>query len=400
MDCKGKIGTQGLYYLLKSIGYENVSINTRETEPNIFRLNASHGKCGKNPILIKKILKFPDVNFSEYVYDLETTEGIFHSGIGEMIVKNTDSNYVNFPHLKKASDCWEHSVKVATEVSRIFPKPMSLAFEEKIYAKFMILTKKRYMSLACKKDGILDTKISKKGVLLNRRDNCEFVRKVYSNVVMDIFNQKDIEHIVEYILEELNKLCGKVYDAENFLITKSIGEIGELKPYVSTDKNNKTCYKIGDYKVKILPSDEKAREKQFKLKNCETEEEYYLRCLPAQAQLSEKMRNRGQLVAAGSRIGYVITTNGGHTAKQYEKVEHYDYFCKHSRILSIDYLYYLKQLSNPLDQILDIIYTGKLDKNGKVWKKEFMFEQYKIRLQKAKLIAEIENLNKPKIIFI
>lgn len=318
---------------------------------------------------------------------------------GVLVYGDTDSNYINFPHLKKANECWDHSVKVAKEVSGLFPKPMSLAFEEKIYAKFMILTKKRYMSLACEKDGVLDTKISKKGVLLNRRDNCEFVRRVYSEVVMSIFYKRDIEYIVNYILEELNKLCSRVYETKDFVITKSIGEIGELTPIQSVDKNNKPCFKIGDYKVKILPLEEASREKQFKLKNCNSEKEYYLKSLPAQAQLSEKMRSRGQLVAAGSRIEYVITTNGGYTAKQYEKVEHYEYFCKHSSVLSIDYLYYLKQLSNPLDQILDIMYIDKCDHNNKKWKKEFMLSQYQIRLRKAKVICQIQNLNKPKIRF-
>lgn len=315
---------------------------------------------------------------------------------GILVYGDTDSNYINFPHLKKANECWDHSVKVAKEVSSLFPKPMSLAFEEKIYAKFMILTKKRYMSLACEKDGVLDSKISKKGVLLNRRDNCEFVRKVYSEVVMSIFYKKHIEDITYYILSELNKLCGRVYETKDFVITKSIGEIGEIVPVEGKDKNDKPCWKIGDYKVKKLPDNEKEKEKQFKLKNCDSEEDYYLRSLPAQAQLSEKMRNRGQLVAAGSRIEYVITTNGGHNAKQYEKVEHYEYFIKHSNILCIDYLYYLKQLSNPLDQILDIMFY---DKPGIKWKKEFMIDQYKLRLQKCKLISEIENLSKPKIKF-
>jgi DNA polymerase elongation subunit (family B) len=310
---------------------------------------------------------------------------------GVLVYGDTDSNYINFPFLKTSMECWDHAIKVSKEVSSMYPKPMSLAFEEKIYAKFMILTKKRYMSLACERDGVVDTKISKKGVLLNRRDNCEFVRKVYSDVIMSIFNKKNVDDINTYLIDELNKLCSHYYPTKDFVITKSIGEVGELEPLEATDaKTNKPCWKIGDYKVKLLPKDEEERKKQFKLKNCDSAEDYYLRSLPAQVQLAEKMRNRGQLVAAGSRIEYVITTNGGHKAKQYEKVEDYAYFSKHSNSLSIDYLYYIHQLSNPIDQVLQIMYGQK----------DFILNQYKYRLSMRRLVLkEIESLFKPKLYF-
>jgi DNA polymerase elongation subunit (family B) len=392
MDCKGKIGTQGLYLLLKSIGYDNVSINTRETKPNIFRINGTKNKMRKSPIAIKKNILLSETSISDYVYDLETDIGVFQAGIGELMVKNTDSNYVNFPHLKTAQECWDYSIKVAKEVSKKFPPPMSLAYEEKIYWTFFILTKKRYMSLACERDGVLDTKISKKGVLLQRRDNSNFVRNVYGDVVMMIFQTKTKEEIVSYILDKLNELCGGVFKPSEFVITKSVGDTGDLQiREVEDEEKKKIVYKVGDYKVKPLPENKTQREKQFKLKECEDEKTYYLRCLPAQAQLAEKMRNRGQLVSAGSRIEYLITTTGGHTAKQYTKVESIEYFEKHSGVLSIDYLYYLKQLANPLDQILYIMYGESY--------KTFTLEQYKLRLLKNKICEIIKSYSMSKLVF-
>src|SRR5690606_1155674 len=126
---------------------------------------------------------------------------------------------------------------------------------------------------------------------------------------------------------------------------------------------------------------------QFKLKKCNNAKDYYLHSLPAQVQLSEKMKERGQLVAAGSRIEYVITMNGGHLAKQYEKVEDSNYFRKHGSVLELDYLYYLKQLVNPLDQILDIIYSIPDDDKYK-FEKGFMMRQYKFRLLRSKMLTE------------
>ena len=82
---------------------------------------------------------------------------------------------------------------------------------------------------------------------------------------------------------------------------------------------NPTKGLMGDYKVPILPIDSVEREKQFKLKKCFREQTYYLRCLPAQVQLAEKMRKlRGQRVEPNSRIEYIICNYGDKNAKQYE----------------------------------------------------------------------------------
>jgi DNA polymerase elongation subunit (family B) len=269
---------------------------------------------------------------------------------------------------------------------------MSLAFEEKIYWRFFLVSKKRYMTLQCERDGVIKTnddgteKLDKKGVLLTRRDNCNFIRKVYASTVMSIFHKENRDDIIFNIITELNKLCSHFYTSDNFIITKSVGDTGNLEPHQTTNDKGKTCYKVGDYTVKLLPTEEKKRIQEYKLKNCNTPKEYYLKSLPAQAQLAERMRKRGQLVSAGSRLEYVITTNGGHTAKQFTKIESVDYFNKHSRSLCIDYMYYLKQLVNPLDQILNIIFD----------KKDFMMEQYKLRRTYSKVIDELNNLFAPK----
>src|SRR5690606_18932003 len=114
-------------------------------------------------------------------------------------------------------------------------------------------------------------------------------------------------------------------------------------------------------------------------------EEYYLQHLPAQAQLAHKMKNRGSLVSAGSRIGYVITTTGGHTAKQYIKIESSEYYSKHTMSLSIDYLYYLKQLTNPMDQVLNIIFKDDC--------KDFVLKQYNYRYKvREKVLNGIKKL--------
>jgi DNA polymerase elongation subunit (family B) len=277
---------------------------------------------------------------------------------------------------------------------------MNLAFEEVIYWRFFIITKKRYMSLACERDGVLDGKIHKKGVLLQRRDNCNFIRNVYKDVIQKVFDRVDSDEILYGVIQYLNSLCSHSFGHKDFVITKSVGDHGGLIPEPAKDDKGKDCFKCGNYKVKLLPEDEKKREHQFKLKDTRDPTEYYLRCLPAQVQLAERMRRRGQLVDAGSRLEYVITTKGGHKAKQYVKVESHPYFAKHACSLDLDFMYYLKQLANPMDQVLNIMFLNKDGQKYK-YKRNFVLEQYKYRLNvRGKMLNELKNLFAPKLKFV
>jgi DNA polymerase elongation subunit (family B) len=390
-DNKGKIGAAGLFYLANSLDYK-VSINTRKDKLDVYRLTCTKGSQRKKEYKVKKIISLG--NTEQYVYDLETENHHFSAGIGKLIVHNTDSNYISFPHLSSAHEIWEYSEYVAAEVSKLFPESITLAFEEVIYWRFMILTKKRYMSLACGLDGVVSDEIQKKGVLLARRDNCQFIRDIYGTIILKIFHEKSLEDIIQYALDEFNKLCSGFYDYKKFIMTKSVGSTNNMildQHYI--EKKIKKAM-IGQYKINVLPTEPFARAYQFKLKNSETELQYYTRCLPSQVQLAQKMKRRGQPVEAGTRLEYVITTVGGHKAKQYIKIEHVDYYKQHSSILQLDYLYYLKQLTNHLDQVFNVIYKDKLELN-------FTLNQYKFRSQfRSKLLQEIRNIYKPVIKFI
>lgn len=316
---------------------------------------------------------------------------------GVLVYGDTDSNYVSFPKLKTAQECWDYASLVAKKVSETYPKPMALAYEEKIYWRFFILTKKRYMSLGCDPDGKIHSKISKKGVLLQRRDNSPYVRQIYEQVVMKAFKIEEYKtredqyrDVIDTVLTDFNKLCSRSYSYDQFIITKSVGDIGDLVPYLGKDKKDQDCFKVGDYKVKILPEDADEKQALMEKKECQTEKEYYLRCVPAHVQLAQHMRERGKIVPAGSRLEYVVTTKGGPKAPQYEKIESADYFKNHSRILSIDYLYYLELLVNPLDQVMNVAFQ-----KVKGFVPDFIAQQHKIRLQHKKVIDEINKIFRP-----
>lgn len=412
-DCKGKIGCQGLYYLFCSLG-ENVSINTRESKPDIFQLNST-GKFRKNPTAIKKIIDLGYNDENEFVYDIETTRGRFFAGIGRLILKNTDSEYVFFPHLhdssksrsENAAVLWDHCLKVAAEVTKLYPAPMKLEFEEEIYHRFLILSKKRYMYRTMKREGIVKNKVGNKGVLLSRRDNSNVVRDVYAGLVERVFDRKPESEILDWLMDKILEMFHRKVDADKFTITKAVGGVGNLplinevniqwiKRIESGEENQSTevlekleqgKVVVGDYTIPILSKEPVERARQMKMKEASNPIEYYTHCLPAHVALAMKMKSRGTRVDDGTRLEHLVTVGNGHKGKLFSKVEDVNYYKRHSAYLKIDKLYYLKAMTRPIDQVLRACFGMKY----------FMKNLYKHWLNREKVLESL--VAKPNIIF-
>ena len=395
---KGAIGSAGLFYLMKSIGYQ-VSINTREDKVDIFKLTGSTPeiKMRYTPNAIKKIIPLESKD-NEYIYDIQTENHHFAAGIGQLVVHN--SNYINFPHLKTAEESWDYALKVSKEVSALFPPPIYLEFECAIYWQFFILTKKRYMYRACGRDGIVDKKIGKKGVLLARRDNACLIRTIYEKLISMIFDKIPRNDVINYILDELNRMCSNSVPHKDYVITKSVGDINNMnvsEPY--KDEKGKWKVKIGNYIAPMLPKNAKEKEKEILKKEAIDDIDYYRKCLPAVVQLAEKMRSRGQRVDVGTRLEYIIV-DSGKNKKQYEKIESIDYFLQHNDILRIDFYDYVKLMINPIDDLLNVAFNKNIE-DGYRFKKDFILEQHKFRsVYRKKVIDEIKNLFSPRLMFI
>jgi hypothetical protein len=86
---KGQIGSAHLYYLSKSIGLRP-RLLVRKDKPLIYSIAHVSGKRSmKTDNLVTKVECY---NYEDkYVYDLETVNGTFQAGVGEIIVHNTDS---------------------------------------------------------------------------------------------------------------------------------------------------------------------------------------------------------------------------------------------------------------------------------------------------------------------
>ncbi len=350
--CKTPVMTQGVYFLGRVFNmYNPLSLRvesdcyliTAMAVPNNFTDIVPLGPC------------------DGYVYDIETEDGTFHAGVGELIVKNTDSVYVRFPDKADESyeNLWDFCELVEREINNLFIKPMHLSFEEAIYTRFFILTKKRYVCLKSDRHGTISDNLMIRGILLTRRDNADVIRDIYRKTIMSIFYKEDNDKILDTILQHIHGMFTFQHPLKMYMITKSIGD-------------------VSDYKIRALPEDVAKRQKRLKELKC-TEDTYNDKALPANIQLAEKMRRRGKLVSAGQRIEYVVTQPDQHTARQFDKLEDFDYARDHSDIVRIDPLYYLKLMSKPLDEILKVGINVE----------QFVLTQYKWRLQYHKVLAQL-----------
>nr|QDY51635.1 DNA polymerase family B [Mimiviridae sp. ChoanoV1] len=223
---KGKIGSSMLFYLAKSIGL-NVSINTRNDKRDIYKLTCTNKKLRKECNEIKKI----DYLYTteDYVYDIETETGNFNTGF-ELIVKNTDSIFINFNPKDKTGKLLEEkeglkrSIELGVEAEKYiqqFLKPPHKLEYEKTFWPFILFTKKRYIGDKYEFD--LDKyKQTSMGIVLKRRDNAAIVKHVYGGIMNIIMKEKDIPKSIEFLKEELKKLIDGKFPMEMLQITKSI----------------------------------------------------------------------------------------------------------------------------------------------------------------------------------
>jgi DNA polymerase elongation subunit (family B) len=323
-----------------------------------------------------------------------------------IVYGDTDSAYTIFPGVPKEK-LWELARKVEKEIdeSGIFPAPMYLEFENAVYGQFLILSKKRYMWRDYNEDGTLSDKVGAKGVLLVRRDNSEFERTLYRTIVNKVFNYESFNSVLDCIITRLNECNSSSITFKDFVISKSVKNITE-------------------YKIKPLPLDPTKKQKRLDDLNC-TENEYALKCLPAHVQLADRERSRGIRIDDGQRIDYLVSNMGKVDGKLFNKLEDPEYQQQYSQIIGIEYLYYVRKVTTPLDELLGIIYKDDMNiqninttytytptwdkilrkarktyiQNG-TRKTRYIESQYKLRLTKNKVLCQLKSLFIPKIRFI
>lgn len=332
------------------------------------------------------------------VYDLETAEGRFHCGVGELVVKNTDSIYCHFKSKQDSGTIWRLAKSVEGEFIKLFPKPMKLVFEEKIYQTFLILTKKRYMAYTCNQDGTIDKDLTIRGVLLARRDNCRWIRQIYEKVVRSIMDRASQDEILGYVnTAVLDLFLWRVTSIADFVVSKLVGKDYKIRPLPEDVKKfQKRCLDLHLQDVPTTMNVEEIQANNHKLSEDPlgvTAPSWLVRYVekaqPAHVQLAMRLRRRGHPVEAGTRIEYLVVENDDIKAKLNDKVEDPLYYRTHCDLLRVDRLYYLLSLSKPLDQLLAVVFKLK----------NFTKNLHGVHSNHKKLMQELEDRGRPRVFF-
>lgn len=160
---------------------------------------------------------------NNYVYDLETENHHFSAGIGEIVVHNTDSTMPDL-HITDPSKAWEISDKLAEEVSALFPE--DIVMENEKVMRIFTIKKKMYAYLPVGKDGRVIEEIDKifsKGLLTARRDNCQWMREFYKDVLFAILCLKNMDEVFDIILYHILRLVRRQVDLYDLTIIRSVG---------------------------------------------------------------------------------------------------------------------------------------------------------------------------------
>lgn len=311
---KSQLSSSQIAYIIQSIGY-NVSINTRQDKPDIFRMNYSSKKHRKNPNLIKKISLID--GYDDYVYDLTTTNHHFAAGVGNLIVHNTDSVFFTFNLKDKntgepvvGQKALEVTIEFAKEAGHLATKflkdPHDLEYE-KTFMPFCLLSKKRYVGMLYEEDPH-KCKCKSMGIVLKRRDNAPIVKDVYGGIIDILMKDKNIDKSIDFLNGMLDNIVNQKVNINKLIISKSL----------------RSFYKNPDQIAHKVLADRMG------------------------------VRDPGNKPGPGDRIPYVYILNKKKNDLQGNRIEHPDYIQKNKT--KIDYGFYItNQIMKPVLQIYSLI---------------------------------------------
>ena len=224
IETTDQLEAQKYIILLQSLNYY-ISIDYYN---NIYKINYTKINDYTN-INIQKIEVLHHY-YNGYVYDIETEFGVFHGGIGNLILKNTDSIFCKFPlkdtegELIFGKNSLPVAIKIGKDVEKniasIMPYPQKLNYEKCLYP-FILFSKKRYVGNLYEID-VNKFKQKSMGIVLKRRDNANIVKKIYGGIIDIILNSQDLDKSIKFLREELTDLVNGKTDIKDLILSKTL----------------------------------------------------------------------------------------------------------------------------------------------------------------------------------
>jgi DNA polymerase elongation subunit (family B) len=214
-------------YNIENLKLYDISLDYINNEYNIICTKKNNRNIINNAI--KKIEKLYD-SYNDYVYDLETEEGNFQAGIGNIIVKNTDSIFCKFPHYSDTGkrvygkEALEIAIikgqEIEKSIKKIMPLYQNLAYE-KVLWPFILLSKKRYVGNLYEKDPN-KKKLKSMGLAIKRRDYAPIVKIIYGGIIEILINQSNLSESIRFLRDSLQDLIDGKMSLENLIVSKTL----------------------------------------------------------------------------------------------------------------------------------------------------------------------------------
>jgi hypothetical protein len=345
-DIKGNIGSAGMYFLMKKLGF-NVSLNTRNDKEKIVRLTVTKKKQRKISNQIKKI-SVQDLEEDQFVYDLETEIGRFNAGVGDLQLKNTDSVFLSMKYNLQdfetnRKDTFKLAIVCGDNLTKeIFKRPpIELEFE-KVYQPFILLTKKRYIGKKFEdtRDPMKLKTLTTSGIAITRRDYSYFVKKCYKEVIDSIMDNS-LEQSLEIFRKYIEMIENYQVDFDDLIVSSTLAKSYSCS--LCKEKcewNRLMCSKPGCKENNVV-------ERKENCKKCKTK----FKCLHTfnlgPVALAVKMLQRNEEINVNDRIQYLLVEReGSDGSKKAELAEDPKYAKEHN--LKFNRICYLEQLAKPL----------------------------------------------------
>ena len=232
------------------------------------------------------------------------------------------------------------------DIHRYDACPINLQFEN-LYGRYFLLTKKRYVAYAVNKEG-KTIKIIKKGVVLTRRDNCQYLRDTYEMEATSILDEKSEAEIHRILYDRINMLFTRQISDSHLIVYKGIKTVmNYAKKKEKKQGRQVVSREFVDVDGIVIDDPTGPLDPRLVYPNLE------------QVILALRMLRRGDDVPPNTRLEYLFLENPN-AEHQGDKAEDYTYYRENKssdpkNILVPDYLHYIeKQLMNPITELLQV----------------------------------------------
>ena len=327
ISIRNQVSSAAFFYILKHF-LIYFTLHSPQQNKFIFSISDKYINYKEGQVTKNKTLTI----LPNFVYDLETESGIFLAGIGNIIVKNTDSCYIkplvnpkNFPTQQEyLQEIFNIGHMVADHITKHYQqqyagtmkKPRRELEMEKIMFPLILFSKKRYAFQQWTNPNTPDD-LEIKGISIKRRDFCKFVKDTGMNILKIVLQQRNIPEAVEYTTKRITDLLEDRVPTEQLVISKALN-----KSYTVDGK-------------KVLWDDTT-----------------HLITSQPHVAIARRLKEMNHNIAPPQRIPYVFVMTKNESALQCDRTEHPDYLGSKK----IDARYYFDtQLKNTVQFLFELL---------------------------------------------